>query len=457
MVQQQEKAVPLKTMNRMPSAASSSSSSSLSSSSSSSSPKSITDDNSNNNCSDTKRSSSNYYLTEEAKKNLKAYTYRGADNSLIYQYVLSPLAGYLVTTIIPKSMAPNTVTSLGLAWMVSAYLSHWWFAPDLVFEGCESDSRDPSCDPPRWIFLWNAISLLVYQTLDNMDGKQARRTGSSSPLGLLFDHGCDSINSIFGSANVIIAMGLVPSESLLSIFLLIFVPMVVFFIATWEQYFTGELIMPIVNGPTEGLLGTAAVSFLSFWFGIGVWEETHAYDLLSAATGFGGGQDSTPWKNSEFLVGAISVLSVQEILLKLAFGLQKRTAAALVPFFAMAASFFVIGWIGPEIWLSIPRTGMHLSMLLFVEICTELMLAHVTEGSFRPWRWQIAPLVGIAAWVGLSGSAGGNHGWVAPALVAYTWCLGAYLVTKCTLVIREICDALEIWCFDIVTPHCRRL
>lgn len=27
---------------------------------------------------------------------------------------------------------------------------------------------------------------------DCMDGKQARRTGSSSPLGQLFDHGCDA-------------------------------------------------------------------------------------------------------------------------------------------------------------------------------------------------------------------------------------------------------------------------
>ena len=27
----------------------------------------------------------------------------------------------------------------------------------------------------------------------SMDGKQARRTGSSSPLGQLFDHGCDAL------------------------------------------------------------------------------------------------------------------------------------------------------------------------------------------------------------------------------------------------------------------------
>jgi phosphatidylglycerophosphate synthase len=31
------------------------------------------------------------------------------------------------------------------------------------------------------------------QTFDAVDGKQARRTNSSSPLGELFDHGCDAL------------------------------------------------------------------------------------------------------------------------------------------------------------------------------------------------------------------------------------------------------------------------
>lgn len=48
---------------------------------------------------------------------------------------------------------------------------------------------------PNWIYLYEGISILLYSILDNMDGKQARRTHSSSPLGLLFDHGCDSITS----------------------------------------------------------------------------------------------------------------------------------------------------------------------------------------------------------------------------------------------------------------------
>ena len=37
--------------------------------------------------------------------------------------------------------------------------------------------------------------MFLYQTLDAIDGKQARRTGSSNALGELFDHGCDSLSN----------------------------------------------------------------------------------------------------------------------------------------------------------------------------------------------------------------------------------------------------------------------
>lgn len=49
--------------------------------------------------------------------------------------------------------------------------------------------------PPRWACFLCAVGLFVYQSLDAIDGKQARRTGTSTPLGELFDHGCDSIST----------------------------------------------------------------------------------------------------------------------------------------------------------------------------------------------------------------------------------------------------------------------
>lgn len=48
---------------------------------------------------------------------------------------------------------------------------------------------------PTWAYLACAIGLFIYQSLDAIDGKQARRTNSSTPLGELFDHGCDSLST----------------------------------------------------------------------------------------------------------------------------------------------------------------------------------------------------------------------------------------------------------------------
>ena len=45
---------------------------------------------------------------------------------------------------------------------------------------------------PRWVYACNAALLFAYQTLDGSDGKQARRTGSGSPLGEFVDHGVDA-------------------------------------------------------------------------------------------------------------------------------------------------------------------------------------------------------------------------------------------------------------------------
>ena len=50
---------------------------------------------------------------------------------------------------------------------------------------------------PSWTFFFAAFCIFVYSTLDAIDGKQARRTKSSSPLGQLFDHGCDSFSITF--------------------------------------------------------------------------------------------------------------------------------------------------------------------------------------------------------------------------------------------------------------------
>lgn len=48
---------------------------------------------------------------------------------------------------------------------------------------------------PAILYIIAAIGIFLYQTLDALDGKQARRIKAFSPLGQLFDHGCDSFST----------------------------------------------------------------------------------------------------------------------------------------------------------------------------------------------------------------------------------------------------------------------
>ena len=73
-------------------------------------------------------------------------------------------------------MLAQHITPHGAA---DAIVAHALLAEVLVLAG----------DAPRWLYYFNGFSVFWYLHLDCLDGKQARRTKSSSPLGQLFDHG----------------------------------------------------------------------------------------------------------------------------------------------------------------------------------------------------------------------------------------------------------------------------
>lgn len=90
-----------------------------------------------------------------------------------------------VIKMVPTSIAPNMITLLGWLCVILSYSITLVY--DWTMEG----------DVPNWCFIIIAIGIFLYSTLDAIDGKQARRTSSSSPLGQLFDHGCDSFTMTF--------------------------------------------------------------------------------------------------------------------------------------------------------------------------------------------------------------------------------------------------------------------
>ena len=173
------------------------------------------------------------YLNEAQRKNLRLYSYHGGDLSYTYKYVLSPLAQFCVDTFIPLWMAPNLITLTGLFCTLSAAILTLIYNPTL----------GPDC--PAFLSIYSGLAIFFYQTLDNMDGKQARRTGSSSPLGMLFDHGCDAINAGLAAFIMTSVFGIGWTPDILFTFVCGMLP---FYWQTWEEFYIGAMILPVFNG-----------------------------------------------------------------------------------------------------------------------------------------------------------------------------------------------------------------
>ena len=208
------------------------------------------------------------YISELGEKQLPAYRYTGSDNSLVYVHFCSPLADFLVR-FLPLWLAPNVITLLGLALSLSGHLLVLIYAPTFK-ETC-----------PAWVWITLSVCTFAYQTLDNMDGKQARRTSSSSALGLFIDHGVDSVNIVLSSQNVmaLLQLGHWPTMFCLAVWTTTSTP---FFFATWEEHFTGSLYLGLFNGPTDGVLIVCASYLLTAFRGQDFWHEPFVLHFSTA-------------------------------------------------------------------------------------------------------------------------------------------------------------------------------
>jgi ethanolaminephosphotransferase len=94
-----------------------------------------------------------------------------------------------------------------------------------------------------------------------MDGKQARKTGNSSPLGLLFDHGCDSFTTAILSM-MVIKVCQVGNNNL--VLLALSGATMGFYFCTLLEYYTGGLFLGIGNPVTDG-----SIVIIAFFLGAG--------------------------------------------------------------------------------------------------------------------------------------------------------------------------------------------
>ena len=197
-------------------------------------------------------------LSAENLQNLKTHKYKDTGYTLVDTYVLNPFWEAVVRQF-PRWLAPNVITLIGLCCVVSSYAVMSVF--DVTFRE----------QLPMWVCVWAAVMLFMYQTFDACDGKQARRTGSSSPLGMLVDHGCDSITT------TVLILTLTQATALghdFNLRLLACGLWNAFYFATWEEYHTHVCRTHVFNfGVTENQLFAMGLYIVSGVLGVEFYQQ----------------------------------------------------------------------------------------------------------------------------------------------------------------------------------------
>ena len=187
-------------------------------------------------------------LPEETLENMTKFKYKYKNDSILYGKCMSPCLDKLVKYL-PETLAPNLITFFSVMCNLIAFL--------ITVNDGGFDFSKPLKRSTCFVI---GLTQILYQILDNIDGKQARRTGNSTPFGMLMDHGCDIFTNIFTAFNMS-RLCIVGNNDIFSYSVYIGL-LVGFYMMTYEDYKLGEMYFPPINGADEG-------NFAVFLIGVG--------------------------------------------------------------------------------------------------------------------------------------------------------------------------------------------
>lgn len=197
------------------------------------------------------------YISPEGEHAIRTFKYKGSNLSYSYNYLWSPIAEQ-VLKITPPTWAPNTLTVVGL-------LIHTITTIILIMQGPFGSNA------PSWSLWLHGVGLFLYQTLDNVDGKQARKLHNSTPLGMIMDHGCDALGLVCLTAGMARIICLDNFDLILWVFT--FGVTFGFYISAWCQYFSnGLMILGKVNAVDDGIPVIWICAFVSAALGQDFWK-----------------------------------------------------------------------------------------------------------------------------------------------------------------------------------------
>lgn len=333
------------------------------------------------------------YISKEELTNLKNHKYSVINIGLTSRYILKHYWDFFLNNFIPIWMAPNLITFLGTLTMIVNFFIIIFVVKDFTL-----DSSTPS-----WIFPLSAISLFFYQTMDNCDGRQARKTGSSSPLGELFDHGCDAVvvvlSSVITSSIFSYGNNWLPIQQLILTWFL-------FWTSTWDYYHTGSMHFGYINGPEEGLLILSILSLAPYFLGASIINTP--YKEFLGLTEYTFLPDWTINYGGWVIFSIMLTLAIFDVLISVFSHLYrngksfKEAILHLCIFFIFVGAFLVWYFSAPLLWKNWSAWLQLVSGLCFAELVGRLIVAHMAKRKLSLIQRPVIPLILIAAFSVLS-------------------------------------------------------
>ncbi|XP_066575730.1 ethanolaminephosphotransferase 1 isoform X2 [Amia ocellicauda] len=362
------------------------------------------------------------------------------DTNPLSVYVMQHLWNRIVK-VIPLWIAPNLLTFTGFVLILLNYFMLSYFDWDYTASGPGSNHA------PNWVWGVSGLATFSAYALDSIDGKHARRTQSSSPLGELFDHGLDSWATSLFSLSLFSVFGISPERavSAYTLYTVLCMVLLTFLLSHWEKYNTGVLFLPWGYDISQVTL--TAVYLLTAVVGVEAWYRPLPFgyfftDILIA-----------------MVIGCSAFLSLPQALYNIYQAHKNGTLQrdslyeGLLPLLSPGLLFALLtAWVmvSPDDVLSKhPRLFLWMTGVAFSNVTCRLIVCQMTNTRSEAFHWLLLPLAAVIA--GLSAGL-----WVQrefAVLVGYSVLVTVAHVHYGVCVGKQLSEHLNIYVFSLGKPH----
>ncbi|XP_041105713.1 ethanolaminephosphotransferase 1-like [Polyodon spathula] len=379
------------------------------------------------------------YVSQEQLAGFDRYKYSAVDSNPLSVYVMHPFWNSVVK-FLPTWLAPNLITFTGFIFLVLNFLMLAFFDYDFYA------SAPDHVHVPSWVWIVAGLLNFTAYTLDGVDGKQARRTNSSTPLGELFDHGLDSWACLFFVVTVYSVFGRVESGvGVRTLYYILWVVLFSFILSHWEKYNTGVLFLPW--GYDISQVTMSVVYIVTSVVGVETWYAPifmgfHYRDLFTI-----------------MILGCAFTVTLPMSLYNVFKAYRNNTLKyssfyeSFLPFLSPALLFIL-----STLWVCLspsdiiekqPRIFYFMVGTAFANITCKLIVCQMSKTRCQPLSWLLLPMA-LVVLVILSGLA--QH---YETLILYVWTAAVALahIHYGVCVVHQLSGHFNIYAFSLKKPN----